>query len=997
MKGIIILFCTITLVIANVCKNEAQEIGSPLAASFGITGASQTYLFDVLEDHGRSLLYYVGYYKIGAAPHQTIIYKTDYKLSKLKVYSYDIYCKYFALTIKPNGDFIYIMGITVGKIFEIRTSDLVITREFAIDTQMINSLCDMTAKDYLYFSVRLGSVIETCRWDTTSTNVDCFNLGIYRPVNFVPAKGNQLFFATVDPINNQYYLMNYNFSNPSSLIWEKSIACLTPSCTYRKSSSIIDWNDEWIYAMILFDGNFIFHKVNFTDGSQQSNGLFLMDSIYHASYCMREFKTLVAVHINSVSFTNRQRLILIDKESVTILEEYKHINSSPHGVGRLFYQDQDVMFHAGKLHGELFYLARSFNENIDQLSEFECDSHLFTAIISDYQISVPATSPTLISSSKTLTISTSPSISASDITSTINPSFTTYVALWNQDHVEDVQSNSLVQIQFTWACAQSVNYTDISFSLVQTGSNEIPEWVQIDTANQELYLNKTPQLTEPATYYFSLQISFDSEVHYKRFEITVEQCSITNCEICQLGSPNLCETCKTGFEASSDMASCSKVQAMTGVTEAAAALGAASVMMASASSVLSLSSVNSIFSVMNSLQLAIQLPLVPDYFSPKVLAFLSGMGFSMMSFDFLKFKDIPFVIAITEWVSYPQSDEYLNSIGMRSGSSVVNYLSLMAFIMFLALIHFCIIMCNKWVGQSKHTKCRKWLNKLFVFFTFNIYIRVFIQAFAFTTLSIFSEMYAVNLSTWVTKVSFGLCIMFAMCTSVLFILSFIMYVKSFPEVDSQKYWPCTEYFNGVKPTMLSKLYSSIFMLVRLMLISLLIFGRSAGHTTKTTYFYLINIAYCLYLLVVRPLENPQDNIIEIVNQSLFCCLAVPLTWLNTEAAWTPFIEAYYSSILTASPSICAGISFVFLLKSIISYIRKCRSNKSKAQNIFPKKPSVQHKIRHHNEEDRKENQSNHESRIKSSSSISGSNASIMARPCESQHLTRFKRNNSSGV
>mmetsp|Transcript_8946 Transcript_8946/g.8499 ORF Transcript_8946/g.8499 Transcript_8946/m.8499 type:complete len:122 (+) Transcript_8946:120-485(+) len=109
--------------------------------------------------------------------------------------------------------------------------------------------------------------------------------------------------------------------------------------------------------------------------------------------------------------------------------------------------------------------------------------------------------------------------------------------------------------------------------------------------------------------------------------------------------------------------------------------------LASASSILSLSSINSIFSIMNSLQLAILLPLVPDYFSPKVLEFLSGMGFTMLSFDFIKLNDIPLVERLTDWVSYPQSDGYLNSLGMRSGSSVVNYLSLMVIIILVGIIH----------------------------------------------------------------------------------------------------------------------------------------------------------------------------------------------------------------------------------------------------------------------------------------------------------------------
>ncbi|CAI2381221.1 unnamed protein product [Moneuplotes crassus] len=942
----------IIAVMANVCKNDLQTSGSPLLGSFGMPCCSKTYLKEVIEDQQRDLLYFVGYFRNDSAPWDTIIYKTDHSLAKIKVMTYDIYCHFYSIVSDPNTNFIYILNRYSNKIFEIRTSDLAISRELSVSSGTFDTISNLKASIDLYFSLKVNSLTEICRWDGSSTNLSCVSFGIKRPVIFAPIKNDFIFLGSTDSASDQYYLMHFNFSNPSNQIWKKSIACSAPSCANKFSSSILSRDESWIFTMILLDDNFIFLKLSVSDGTSHNSGLIYNDGGLHNSYPIKEFDTFIAVQMYSISLPKLKRLILVNSSSTEILKEYRSIDSESFSVGRLLYQGEELMYHCGRISLNLtFFFARSSPDTINQFHEFQEEAPLFTKIISttSHQVSSTTSIPNITTSTNTLAISTSPTITPDDITSTVSPTYTTYVALWNKDHIESVQSNTSVQVDFTWACAPSSNYTDINFSLAKTVNHDIPEWVQLDVGDQELHLNKTPKLAESQTFYFSLKIDFASETHYKKFEIHVEECNILNCELCQLGSTDLCETCNEGYKQSDGQKSCSKITLMAGATEAAAVMVTSSVVLASASSVLSLSSVNSIFSIMNSLQLAVLLPLITDYFSTKVLDFLSGMGFTMMSFDFIKFKDLPLIKEISEWVSYPQSDEYLNSLGMRSGSSVVNYLSLMAVLIFLGVIHFGIFFCSRCVKNSKNKRCRKFTKKLFLFFTFNIYIRIFIQAFSFTSLSIFSEIYTLNLGTLVTKISFGLCIIFALCTSVLFILSFYMYVMSFPQVDPKKYWPCIEYFNGIKPSKFSKLYSSLFMLLRLMLSSLLILCRDIPASYKATYFYLLNIAYGVYLIVVRPFENPQDSVIEIINQTLFCCLSVPLSWLNTKEAWTPFYESYYITIFMISPAICSLICLIFLVKSIICYIYKRKCNKKK-ESIVPKKPST-HKRAPQNQEE----------------------------------------------
>ncbi|CAI2372191.1 unnamed protein product [Moneuplotes crassus] len=331
------------------------------------------------------------------------------------------------------------------------------------------------------------------------------------------------------------------------------------------------------------------------------------------------------------------------------------------------------------------------------------------------------------------------------------------------------------------------------------------------------------------------------------------------------------------------------------------------------------------------------LPLVPEYFSPKVLDFLSGMGFTMLSFDFLKLNHIPFIAYITEWESYSQPDEYLHSLGMISVSSILNHLSIIGFLILIGIIHFCVLLTSKCTQNSKHMKCKSLISRLFRYFTFNIYIRIFMQSIIFTALCIFSEIYTLNLDTIAKKISFGLCVILTLLTATFYILSFYMYKKSFQQQNEVEPSMCEEFFNGIKMKKYSKLYAILFLSLRLSLCSVVIFGKSMNTSRKSTLFYLLNISYWIFLFLIRPCAKLQDNILEVINQLLFCSLSVPLTWLNTENSWTTFYEGFYTSVLMASPIIGCLVCLIFMGKEILSYFLSKRTKKP--PSVIPKPPS----------------------------------------------------------
>ncbi|CAI2380394.1 unnamed protein product [Moneuplotes crassus] len=948
MNIIIIALITVSFATANVCQNQAAMITAPISGEFVIPGASISYFIDIFENQESGFLYFIGFYNPGSSPDKTVIYKSDYDLAKVKIMTYDIYSVYFSFTIDPNEGTIYTLDRTTNKILGISTDTLDVIRELSITGATVSGNSQIAWNDKFFFSLLLNSVMETCRWDMATPNLNCFNFGVDSFTNLAPISSDLLFFGSVDSVNDKYYMINYNFSTTPSIVWQKSVSCPTAGCSIKLSKSAVSRDGQSIFAFILYDDHFLFYMLSVVDGTPASSG-FIWNNAGSNVYSVKEFDQFIALQILSSSFApNYTRLILIASDGQSIFKEYKNSGASSYNAFQYKSGENELVYFPGiyRPSGSL-YFARVLTSEIDRLSEFTNDTLIFTAITTSYTASVPTSNPSLTSTPRTLSVSSSSSITSADLTSSITPSFSASPVWWNADHVQSVQSNSLVKLDFTWACTHSVDSTVITFTLAQTGTNSIPDWVEIDTTNQELYLNKTPKLSVSQTYYFSLQITYNSETEFKRFEITVEGCSISSCEMCKLGDQTICDNCANGFQVSNDNKSCSKVETEPETTTAsnsqstAAATGlvGSSAAIASVSSILSGSSISSFFSVMNSLQLAILLPLIPKYFPIDVLAFLKGMSFAMLSFDFIKLEEIPFVEDITEWIDYPQPDEYLGSIGMSSGSSLINYLSFLVFICFIGICHLCIVLCRGCILKTKNKKLSKLMDKLFEFFTFNLYLRILIQAYLFTIWSIFSEIYALNLSTVVTKISFGVCVTLTLCTNVVLLLSLLVYFKSFPKIDVKKYWPCIEFFSGVKEGRYSKLYSSLFLLLRLLSVSLLIFGNSLPSSYKAAGFLLFNGGYGAYLLAVRPFENLQDNIIEAINQILFCCLIVPLIWVDTESDWNASYESYFTRILLLSPAIGCVICFIFLIKSICTlFCKKKKPVKIRIpKTIAPKK------------------------------------------------------------
>ena len=81
------------------------------------------------------------------------------------------------------------------------------------------------------------------------------------------------------------------------------------------------------------------------------------------------------------------------------------------------------------------------------------------------------------------------------------------------------------------------------------------------------------------------------------------------------------------------------------------------------------------------------MPLTDAYFPPEIIAFLTGLDFSLFSFSFLPIKIIFGVEAILDLFDYSQSDDYYVDMGFNSGSAFVNHFNLLVVFITISILH----------------------------------------------------------------------------------------------------------------------------------------------------------------------------------------------------------------------------------------------------------------------------------------------------------------------
>ena len=197
---------------------------------------------------------------------------------------------------------------------------------------------------------------------------------------------------------------------------------------------------------------------------------------------------------------------------------------------------------------------------------------------------------------------------------------------------------------------------------------------------------------------------------------------------------------------------------------------------------------------------------------------------------------------------------------------------------FVAVFYFATATCKEDVDV------RKLSTMVFDFFTWAFYIRLFLLAYSFITISclIQFKIHFADGGVFSLIVLFMLVIFCVLFT----IFLWIHWIAGPDEFWFKKLKRVEEAFRGAKRTVIGRSYPIVYLFrANIYTFTIVLIGYNS-FTLKLTILTLTQIVFLMYLGMVRPFKNWKDMTIEIVLSLFFLGTLCSLYYLDTSDDWT---------------------------------------------------------------------------------------------------------------
>ena len=331
-------------------------------------------------------------------------------------------------------------------------------------------------------------------------------------------------------------------------------------------------------------------------------------------------------------------------------------------------------------------------------------------------------------------------------------------------------------------------------------------------------------------------------------------------------------------------------------------------------SFLSMTSPIGMFSLIHQYQLMFFLLVSGAYVTDGVFKLITGMGFTLLNFDFIKIEKANLFEEIYQNLAFDQTNGVLSNIGITSGSTYINMSKASLLILFIFVINLIFLpFYIKW----KHFEDRDLLKRigvvLFRLFTFSIYIRYIIEAFIVIWLSSFSEFYELNTKHKIETASFIINIAILMLIFIFWGLWIWQMCKANPFIKEKPQYYLIEYFAGLKDKTICRLYILIFLIQRILSTVIVIMLACLSLPLKMILLSLAQTGWTIFLLIIRPYQLHKDNICEWINQLNVTFFSWMMIHYNTEESWNNVVNWISIGILI----LCSLIIVLILLIDLI--------------------------------------------------------------------------------
>ena len=482
-----------------------------------------------------------------------------------------------------------------------------------------------------------------------------------------------------------------------------------------------------------------------------------------------------------------------------------------------------------------------------------------------------------------------------------------------------VSSNYEIDVNLT--CSLSGN-SIISNSFSSDEGYEIPTWISWDEANSKLIVN-TPALSQPTNFTFTLE-AVTSEKPYPVYRKVYIQVSwwVTDCKFWESNSNSRCSQWANGYQVYSNSKTCESSSVdSTADTSSKLTISAisAAMVLSLLISVLSLSSPSGIWTVISIYQVLMLLLLTGAYFPKLITDFMSGLSFTMFSFNFVPVLNLSIMKKVSNWLDYNLDDDYLKTIGMKSGSTFINNLNTFLILWFVIILNIIFWILYKFMVKAfkpfpKLIKFVQWVSKLL---TLSIYIRMMLESNQFWLITSIYEIKLIQTNNSGRLTSFIIA-WWLLIVWIKFTIAVIWRTISSMRQESHLLQTTfEELFKEKKNNKTAKFHSVSQIIRRTLIILLLMMLDFLNIYIKLAVFLIFNVPYFIYIVLARPMVSIKENFIEIQNEVLLFILTWILFFWNQKSDWSKTIEYAFIELITASSII---VFIIFLGKFMSLYV-----------------------------------------------------------------------------
>ena len=472
--------------------------------------------------------------------------------------------------------------------------------------------------------------------------------------------------------------------------------------------------------------------------------------------------------------------------------------------------------------------------------------------------------------------------------------------------------------------------TLFNYSISNYGSSTAPSWVKINSSTGQLSIT-SPSVNSDSDFYFyvmSLDIGSFTLVQ-KPIKLTVTKCQAQNWQKCSSLSVSICEMWSSDYTLKSG--SCIIA------SDAAKALSITIVSMLGISfwtvtvaSFMNPTSTASLWSMINQAQLLLLLLLTGAFIPIDVKNVILGSKFALnfaTYFDFLNFKFMGSIINVFE---FELSNQSLQLLGINSDSSIFNISPIITWFLAMISLHLQILLLSKLMptevseGRWKLIKSLsiKFINRLLIIFTFGWYIRYIFETNQYVLISWINEIYSFKISDSkrILSLLFSIIVLW-LCFCLIFFVSWLS-LSSY-EVIKDQHNKIGEVFSGLEMKKRNKLYVSVLLIRRAVIVILLITFQFIKSWILIAMLSLLQTWYLIYIIILRPFQSKKDSIVEIVNEIFFSIFLSSLIFLTSEDDWNQTLSEIYMWFIISNTMIVFIIIIckLYFVIAIVDFIR----------------------------------------------------------------------------